>query len=242
MFSSIYAIVWEPQGLVYIGRSKNINARVLKHTTDLKNNAHPNYKLQNAYNTHGIYTKITILETVLEEVANTIEMQWISEFDSVDNGLNLIGGDIYAKINIPEDIKDSIPETDISKYKFTVVAPDNTIHQFNNMQAFIDSREDLKNRGPHTANAMRKMYREDTVKQCHGYRKYKGADTYNPPKVLPYYLIEYQGTKYKVSNLADFCRNHEPFKDSWYLAADGLRAVAAGRYKSYKSHTCVKTA
>lgn len=234
MFSSIYAIFWEKQDLVYIGRSKNLNARLAKHLSLLEEGSHYNHKLQKAFDTFGKYTKIEVLETVAEDLSNSREMYWIHEFNSVEDGLNLIGGLIPRGI---ETVVDLEVVEDASLYKFILVAPDNTIHKFNNITEFIKTRPDLANKGPHMANALRKMYRGGT-KSCHGYRKYNGNNTYTPNPRAHSYTIEYNGVCTEVVNLAAFCREYALFKDNWYAAADALRATSIGRYREYKGHKC----
>ena len=89
MIIGIYALYWEGQDLIYIGQSQNIEARYKEHLTKLINSKHTNYKVQDAFNRYGS-PKLTIVERCPLEDLNTLEIYWTEEFDSIDNGLNIV--------------------------------------------------------------------------------------------------------------------------------------------------------
>lgn len=74
-------------GKYYIGRSKDIEARLATHTELILAGTHPNTKIMEAYNpTEGI--KQGIVEVCSEEDSLAAEMYWIDEYDAVNRGLN----------------------------------------------------------------------------------------------------------------------------------------------------------
>lgn len=98
--SGIYIIYFNTDNFkYYIGQSVDIHTRLTKHRAQLRNNTHPNYKLQAAYNKYGETLLVTdILQTInTVEYLDTLEVAWIAEFDSYRNGYNChIGGSIIT--------------------------------------------------------------------------------------------------------------------------------------------------
>ena len=96
--SGIYQIKNIITNKVYIGSAKNINSRWLEHKRLLKNNNHPNKKLQASYNKHGknnfSYEKLELIE--LDSLI-IFEQKWLNEVLKADsdskyfreNGYNL---------------------------------------------------------------------------------------------------------------------------------------------------------
>lgn len=91
MTIGIYALYWEDQDLIYIGQSINIESRIREHTRKMQKCEHENYKVQNAYGLYGAPTS-SILEIVPTARLDTVEEQFIEEFDSIVNGLNIMSG------------------------------------------------------------------------------------------------------------------------------------------------------
>lgn len=90
--SGIYCIYFDQSpNEFYIGRSVNLYVRLQEHKSALKANRHRNTKLQNYYNKYGT-PNFEILELADPENLNKLEQQYISEFDSYKNGLNLTNG------------------------------------------------------------------------------------------------------------------------------------------------------
>lgn len=89
MTIGIYAIYWLNEGLVYVGQSQNIEQRIYTHLASLKNNKHNNKKLQNAYNKYGVPEHLTLEETNISDITNA-EILWVSEFNSIKEGLNIL--------------------------------------------------------------------------------------------------------------------------------------------------------
>ncbi len=91
MTIGIYSLYWEKEDLIYIGLSSNIEDRFYAHMNSLNNGKHDNYKVQDAYIKFGS-PKLIILEECSISDLNDKEIKWINEFDSINNGLNIIEG------------------------------------------------------------------------------------------------------------------------------------------------------
>lgn len=89
MAIGIYALYWQEHDLVYIGQSQNIEARFKEHLNKMSKNIHTNYKVQNSYNLYG-KPELVILEEANLDKLNDLEILWTKEFDSINNGLNII--------------------------------------------------------------------------------------------------------------------------------------------------------
>jgi hypothetical protein len=76
---------------VYIGQSIDIESRVNAHRYMLSKNTHYNFKLQEHYNIHKSI-EYTVLSICSIEELDSLEIQWISEFNSIDSGLNINSG------------------------------------------------------------------------------------------------------------------------------------------------------
>ncbi len=89
MTVGIYALYWEEQDLIYIGQSQNIEARYREHLYKMKNTKHTNYKVQNTFDLYG-EPILQILQECSIENCNELEIYYTREFDSINNGLNII--------------------------------------------------------------------------------------------------------------------------------------------------------
>ena len=89
MTIGIYALYWEEQDLVYIGKSVDTKKRFQKHIRDLISNLHSNYKVQNIYNYFGS-PKLIILEETNIDSLDDKEIFWTKEFNSIEVGLNIV--------------------------------------------------------------------------------------------------------------------------------------------------------
>lgn len=89
----IYSIYSKSQNCYYIGKSKDIHKRILKHKSDLRLNRHHSQYLQNTYNKYG--EEDLIYEIVCEcsyEESSTLEKIYIEQYDSYKNGFNMTTG------------------------------------------------------------------------------------------------------------------------------------------------------
>lgn len=89
MTIGIYALYWEEQDLIYIGQSQNIESRFKEHLYKLEKQNHTNYKVQDTYNKYG-NPKLVLIEKCDILELNNLEIYWTNEFDSINNGLNIV--------------------------------------------------------------------------------------------------------------------------------------------------------
>lgn len=94
MTIGIYKIRNKTNNKVYIGQSVNVESRLKKHFYLLKNNIHENRYLQNSFNKNPEEFDYEIIEMCKIEKLNEKEVQWIKEFNSLDQefGFNLASG------------------------------------------------------------------------------------------------------------------------------------------------------
>lgn len=88
MTIGIYALVFEGLDGVYIGKSVNIEKRFNEHLRCLHNGS-SNHKLLEAFRVGGPPSLVIIEECSTSEL-EFLEETYISEFDAVENGLNIL--------------------------------------------------------------------------------------------------------------------------------------------------------
>ena len=125
--SGIYALWYEEQDLIYIGQSIDIPRRYKEHIGSLAKGMHSNYKVQDAFNNYGS-PELVVLEQTTGDL-NSLEVQWTSEFNSLQS-LNIVEAgsvghgtnsnhSIYTKIQILRAFRllysTSMKYSDISK-------------------------------------------------------------------------------------------------------------------------------
>lgn len=105
----IYFIINNITGQRYVGQTTNFTRRKGEHFLKLRENRHPNIKLQNAYNKYG-ESNFTIqkiqFEDISKEELDEQECFYIKKYDSFLNGYNLTeggtGGDTKSKLTFEE--------------------------------------------------------------------------------------------------------------------------------------------
>jgi group I intron endonuclease len=81
----------------YIGSSKYLPYRWYRHKTELRKNNHCNQHLQRAWDKYGEENfYFTILQECEEEVLADCESHWMQQYDSLNNGYNLISADRHT--------------------------------------------------------------------------------------------------------------------------------------------------
>lgn len=97
MVAYIYKITNTLNGQVYVGKTHDLNKRILQHFSDLKKGKHHSHKLQRAVDKYGIDNfKISFkeVEVLDEDALSLLEIQEIEKCDSYNNGYNeTLGGD-----------------------------------------------------------------------------------------------------------------------------------------------------
>ena len=93
----IYFIINQTTKCRYVGQTTNFSRRKNEHLSKLRENKHPNQKLQSSWNKYGesnfIFEKI-VYDNLSKEELNEQEKMFIQKYDSYNNGYNLtLGGD-----------------------------------------------------------------------------------------------------------------------------------------------------
>lgn len=101
----IYILYWNID-IPYIGQTTNFRKRCNAHLSSLRRGDHCNYKIQKEFDILGIDPTIEILEECSLLHLNILEEQYIKEFDSINNGLNIISGgySVGTGINNPASV------------------------------------------------------------------------------------------------------------------------------------------
>lgn len=95
MTTGIYALYWEVPDLIYIGQSINIINRYSDHISLLNRGIHYNEKVQRAFSVYGS-PSLQILEICTSDALDKLEEYYISEFHSVEKGLNISSGPVSS--------------------------------------------------------------------------------------------------------------------------------------------------
>lgn len=105
----IYFIINKVSGDRYVGQTTNFSRRKTEHLSKLKNNIHPNVKLQNAYNKYGednFYIEKITYDNLTKEELDKQEIYFIDLYHSYENGYNLTrggtGGDCRSKLTFEQ--------------------------------------------------------------------------------------------------------------------------------------------
>lgn len=105
----IYFIINKITNQRYVGQTTNFSRRRSEHLLKLKENRHPNLKLQNAYNKYGednfIFQKITY-DDISKKELDEQEIYYINKFNSFEQGYNLTtggtGGNTRSKLDFEQ--------------------------------------------------------------------------------------------------------------------------------------------
>lgn len=113
----VYAIKNRTNNKMYIGQSVNVRKRKSYHLWMLRENNHFNPKLQNAFNKYGESNfEFTILETCKREELNNKEIQYIKQYNTVEEGYNICeGGEGSLGRTLSEETKQKISNANIGR-------------------------------------------------------------------------------------------------------------------------------
>jgi group I intron endonuclease len=85
----IYTIYSKSQNKYYVGKSKDIEKRFLKHKSDLRLNRHHSKYLQNVYNKYGLEDlSFEIIQECSYEESSSLEKYYIKKYNSFEEGFN----------------------------------------------------------------------------------------------------------------------------------------------------------
>lgn len=101
----IYLLYWDIN-YPYIGQTISFNKRKKAHNNAMIRGDHNNYKIQKFYNINKVFPEIEILHNCNIDELNPLEEFYIQEFNSINNGLNIISGgySVGNGINNPASI------------------------------------------------------------------------------------------------------------------------------------------
>ena len=89
----IYSIYSKSQDCYYIGKSKDIEKRMLKHKSDLRLNRHHSPYLQNTFNKYGFEDlEFSVIQECTYEDSAELEKDYIKKYNSYDKGFNMTTG------------------------------------------------------------------------------------------------------------------------------------------------------
>lgn len=89
--TGIYIIYFDSPENCYIGQSLRVQTRLRKHKEILNSNQHYNNKLQLAFNTSKDRT-FELLEECAPSELNDLEIQYVKDFNCLEQGYNLVAG------------------------------------------------------------------------------------------------------------------------------------------------------
>lgn len=234
MTIGIYSLYWEEQDLIYIGQSVNIERRLQWHISNLKHNMHTNYKVQNAYNSFGTPTH-NILEVCKAEDLNILESVYTDEFNSINNGLNIIeaghatgyGYNCSASKYSREEllkaftllVNTTIPYKDVSKETGVAIGTIESItkeytHSWLKEEFPLEYQKMLDNR-----ISRKQVNKSGTILDRHG-------------KLIEF--IDPSGNSYIVGNITGFCKTHAELNKNISASTKGLNRLSNNTAKTYK--------
>lgn len=226
MDCGIYILYWSIDR-PYIGQTTQFHVRKLRHINEIRLGIHCNKKILQEYNRTGTLPEIEMLVQCLPEELNTLEEQYIQEFNSIDNGLNIISGGYsvgygtnnscskYTKQQLVEVFSLLADPNNSYKYisKLTGVA-ETTVKKIGQgaQHTWLHSEHpEIYSKILEITSKDRYCISASAKAQGKSYRRIKAPD----------------GTVYTVSNTAEFAREHN-------LPNGNLCSVLLGNRKSVK--------
>lgn len=221
MTIGIYALVFRDTDMVYIGQSSRIEERFKQHKYSMLNNT-CTYKLLDAYKKYGIPSLCILKETNIDSLDKE-EVTYIREFDSVDNGFNILstpypyfrGTEHHNSLYTEEEVyKTLLKLIEIPFIPYKVIAED-----LNVSIAFIENIARLKS---HTW--LKDKYPEEykTLESFKGIRPHKtGRDNYP-------IILDPLGQEHTVVNAKQFSEKFQLNRSHLVGVLNGKRASHLG--------------
>jgi group I intron endonuclease len=227
----IYALYWEVSSMVYIGQSQQINRRFSEHIAMLKAGKHTNYKVTEQYSLYGL-PELIILETCDVSKLNELEIAWTREFNSIEEGLNIVeAGNVGYGSN-----------SNASKYSklqilkvFRALYSGSILITYKNISLNLGVNESLVadiSRGSSHNWLQHKypfLYRKMLSNKGLRLISIKTSKTYESTHGKPATILDVKtGTTYQVSNITAFAKEYG-------LDRSHLSAVIRGDKKQHKN-------
>lgn len=219
----IYMLSFNSGDHVYIGQSSEISKRFKEHTRAMLNGTHDNYKVLRAYEKYGLPELIVLDECTLSEL-NTLERNWIEEFDSINNGLNISDPFNGYRALTAKHSKRTILKIFSLLYRTTYTqmqiskktkVPKPTIAKIacGNSHIWLAEQYPEQYAKMKTNNTLR-------LKNNRAGGKFRTYPT----------LIDPDGKEWEVTNVSQFCRDHYLLKEG----DSGIGQLMLGIKKQYK--------
>ena len=208
MTLGIYALTFKSIDQVYVGQSIDIECRVNQHRYLLSKNKHYNYKIQNQYIIEQ-HIGYTILESDISvEQLNNMEVFWINEFNSIEDGLNISTGGLSVGkgVNNPNSkySQDLIIECFLALLDYTQ-SPKKLAERLNMSESAVSHISGLRQHlwlqdmFPKEYETLITIHKE----HLRGSYQRKGIVKEYPPIKSP------EGALHYVVHLSNFCREHK---------------------------------
>lgn len=227
MVSGIYLLRFSDNS-VYVGQSKDIHRRFTSHCNKLTKATHVNSKMSVAYSKYGLPNLEIILECSPNEL-DINEIEAIKIYDSINNGLNISPAAGAFPILLGES-------NGFSKYKDAdIISAIEYIYDNLEQPLKVSSKlleidySTIKNIANGTSHKwLLNIIPEKYTKVI----SYKGKRTINSSanKGINYNITSPIGETYKVTNIAEFARQHG-------LNAGALGEVLRGNARHHKGWT-----
>ncbi len=221
--SGIYCIYWDIRpNDYYIGRSINLNVRKQEHLSALARNSHYNLKLQNYYNKFGI-PNIEILEYAKPEVLKELEIQYINEFNSFKDGLNLTNGGENCGFGEGNSFS-KFKEADYLNVLDYLANTNLSTREISNITGV--TRDVIKHISGGTSHSYLQELCPDNYRKVKEKKYTRDNSAYSRGITYPI-LISPDNIEYTISNIHLFCREHG-------LQAQNLHKVLTKQRKVHK--------
>lgn len=203
----IYCIIFDGCNQVYIGQSIRMESRWHDHLYALKHNKCSNYKLSKAYSLYG-EPSFNLLEECEVLELDSKEEDWIKEFNSYTDGLNLVPGSISAR-GLDSGNSTITKDSLLNVLDLLIQVPLFTIEQISTIAGISPSRvSDIQKGTTHVWLKEEYPNKYSTMLNLKGDR-FANRLTILSNKVdtVPI-VVDRGGKEYVVSNVSEFSRTH----------------------------------
>ena len=208
MTCGIYLLRFTGTNKVYIGQSVDIEYRYKKHIQNLKNGKH-NYKMLDAYSRYGLPELEILLDDLSEQELSENEKLAFSIFDSVNSGLNVASEPSISEVGELNPVS-KYSNSDIEKVFFMLLDKSTLFSQiecFTGVSistirhiANLEAHSWLKDKYPNEYKILADIKTTKSRQVGKNTAKHRGIEY--PALLSP------EGVEYNVTNIAEFCRQH----------------------------------
>lgn len=228
----IYALWWETASMIYIGQSIDLVKRKNYHINLMRRGIHINCKIQEQYDLYGL-PEFNVLEHCRPELLNTLEIMYVNEFNSINDGLNIC------------EAGTSGFGTNCSSSKYSRIQ---ILKVFSLLYNTTSTYKDISDKTKVTIEVVNSIAQEHTHKWlCSAYpskyaqminnrairRSFNGSGI-SSDRYGSIYLKNKSGYIYLVHNVTEFCKNNTELKSMYLASAKGISRLLTGFHKTYK--------